>query len=920
MARAFMRSRLGAAVRVVLLSTAVGAAAPAMAQEGGGTTPAQADPTDSDAAPEQTVVVTGSRIDRAGFQAPTPTTVLGDVELRQGARANVAEVLNDVPQFRASATPTTLATNTQSGSAGADLRGLGGARTLVLLNAHRFVGGGDLNSVPFSVVDRVEIVTGGASAAWGSGAVAGVVNIILKDDMNGVEATGRLGITTRGDGFQHSFGLAGGTEFAGGRGNIMLAGELFDVEEISPATSRRNVGRWGLLANPDFTPTNGQSRLLIVPDVNLAIVSPGGLILNGSLAGQQFNPDGSLSPFVRGGLVSGSQQSGGGGPSNDDVRPLTAPIRRVNLFGRIAYDLTDTVRLSADMRFSNVTNSYDFFPDANYANLNISVDNAFLPEAVRSQLIASGEPGFVMGRFNADFGLIRNYSRRENLQGTVALEGNFGSGWRWDAYYSHGEQHSTSRLGNLRITSNFAEAVDSVVHPATGQPACRVALTNPATACVPINLFGEGAPSAAALRYVLGTIESLTKASLDVGAASLRGEPFSTWAGPVSIAVGAEARRESLSTTVDPLSASGRFSLLNFSPLQGRVSVTEGFGELVLPIARDVPLMRLLELNAAARLSDYSTSGSIWSWKVGATNQVMEGLRLRAVRSRDIRAPSIAELFTVSFLNLFDIFDPVTGRTSRVPRIGGGNPNLQPEIADTFTAGLVFQPDFLRGLSLAADYYQIDIEGAISVIGAQDIVTRCFQGDEALCRQITRNANGDITEVRATAINLAQYSTAGVDVEVSYRLPVSRLAAGAGGNLNLRLLVNYIDKLVTSDGVTRNETVGELGSNVSFGIPRWRATAALTYELADTAIDLRARHVAGGTYNSMQDIANNDVPSRTYFDLGVQRGFSLGAGGPRITLFGNVTNMFDADPPVLPNPVHFDVIGRTFAAGFRAAF
>lgn len=894
------------------------AAASAGQQDSAPRSPAAPAPDAAEAESNDPIVVTGSRVDRAGFEAPTPTTVVGEAELRQGGRSNVAAVLNDLPQFRATSNPTNTAGNTASGTASADLRGIGSSRTLVLLNGHRFVGDGDLNSVPFSLVKRVEVVTGGASAAWGSEAVAGVVNIILDDRLSGLELSGQAGISSRGDGEEYRVGATFGTGFGGGRGHVIAAAEFLDYKGIFTMNARKSVGSAALIANPSYTPTNGQHAFVIAPDVGSSNASLGGLILTGVLAGQTFEPDGTLRPFDYGTLRSSTLMSGGEGLSYNDVAALTAPLKRLSLFGRAGYDLTDDIRVTADIRQSRVWADHPWLPDRNLGGIAISVNNAFLPAAVRDRILAAGQTGFTMGRFNSDYAFRRlDYSRR-TLQGTIGLEGRFGDGWRWDAYYSHGEYRVRQELSNARITANFAQAVDSVVSPVTGRPICRIALTDPATNCVPINLFGYGAPSQAATDYVTGTAYNATRTTLDVGAFSIRGEPFSLWAGPISIAVGGEARRERIRTlATDPVSLAKGFAVLNFGPLNGGYSVREAFGEVVVPLLRDVPFFKLLEFNGAARLSDYSSAGSLWSWKLGISDLIHEDLRVRLVRSRDIRAPNIGELYTTAGVNTSTISDPFTGQQAFVQTLTGGNAGLDAEIANTLTVGAVFSPSWAPRLSLAVDYYDIDIKGAITTLGSQSIVTRCFDGNAALCPLITRNAAGTITTIRSVYINLSRFQAKGVDIEASYMLPLDRLAPGLDGSLRFRALANYVDALVNDDGVTRVDSVGTLGFLA--GVPRWRGVAGMTYQSDALTLDLRARYVDGGLYNPAQDIANNAISSRTYVDLSFQTKIRSN-GRDAFTLFGSVTNLFDRDPPIAPNSVHFDLIGRTFQMGARVKF
>lgn len=950
------------AVGAALLATAaaLASATPAMAQTE--TTPSQPPAEDDDTDQEQAIVVTGTLIDRPGFEAPTPTTVIGQTELRQAGRNNAADVLADIPQFRFSNNPTGNAGFDTVGSASGDLRALGFSRTLYLLNGRRFIGDFDLNSIPFAAIERIDVVTGGASATYGSDAVAGVINILLNDEMNGVEVGAQTGISTRGDGAQYRFDVTAGANFGGGRGNVLLSAEYFEDRGIPTQSARRNVGEFGLLANPTFTATNGQQPTLLLPDIGLAVFSEGGFILQclspGPCpgAGQQFLPNGTLAPFNRGTIVSGAFGSGGDGPRVGDTFSLRAGLQRYNLLGAVSYELTDTIRLSADVRYANVRSGANLVPDfqgqATTGILGfplgpaalggvgaVSTDNPFMPAAYRAQLIAAGQPLVIFGRWNRDFGIIASDVERETYQGAIALDGSLGETFRWSAYYTHGEQRRDEAFSNFVIRTNFALASDVVTSPTTGQPVCRVnADANPANdvpACVPINLFGFGAPSAAALDYVLGTSSIVNKDTLDVAAATLRGEPFSLWAGPVSIAVGAEYRRESSRGTVDALSAAKAFIFFNFNPFgPSSFSVNEAFGEIVVPLVRNVPLLRNLEFNGAVRYSDYSTSGGIWAWKLGLSNELFDGLRVRAVRSRDIRAPGIGELFGAGGAITGTIRNPFrTPNTTDVVVVRTGpNPNLVPEKADTTTAGVVFQPSFIPGLSLAADYYSIDISGAITALGGQALVNLCFDNPASpACNQITFNSSGAITEVRANLINIATFKTSGVDLELSYRMPLERLFASAPGRMTFRVLASYVDELIFDDGVVRRDTAGDVGGNIA-GVPHWRGIASATYENDRFSADLRARYVGGGNFNSQpgQGVSADpvgrttlipDINARIYVDLNLRYGVLIGnAADERLTIFGGVVNLFDRDPPRVPNSTLYDVVGRYFTVGARARF
>jgi outer membrane receptor protein involved in Fe transport len=857
------------------------------------------------------IVVTGSRIDALGFEAPTPTSHVTRQDFDIGARSNVAAALNDLPQFRGTISPQTSGTNTSAGMAPVDLRGLGINRTLVLLDGRRFSSDNDLNTVPTILIKSVDIVTGGASAAWGSGAVAGVVNIVLDGDFSGIKLGAQAGISSRSDAAERRFEGAIGTTFAGGRGHAMVGAEYLDNDGVIPKTSRPSVGRWASVAV-------GNGNFMLMPDVGFANAARGGLILSGVLSGKVFNPDGSLRDFQYGKVI-GTDMIGGEGASNDDLSALVTPQRRYSVLGRVSFSFSPDVKITVDLRHSRMWNNYIWFGDHNRGNIFISQDNAFLSPAVSAQLLATGEAGFTMGRFNSDFPFPRIDFERVTTQGTIALDGTIGRRWRWSAYYSHGEYRNDIDTPGFVIGANFNQAVDAVRDPVTGQPICRIKLTDPSSACVPINLFGEGSPSAAALAYVTGTPRQRATTRLDVGGISLRGEPVTLWAGPISIAAGIEARREAIRQSVGALDLAKAFRSFNFSPISGGFTVKEAFGEIVVPLARDRPLLRKLELNAAVRLSDYDTTGSIWSWKLGATNEFFPGFRARFTRSRDIRSANLAELYTQLTIGYNTITDPVKNANVYVLNNSGGNPDLRPETATTFTTGFLYLPPAIPGLRLSVDYYRIRIDDVITTISAQDLVIRCFNGNQALCAHVERDANGNITRTITSYLNLSEYRTDGIDAELSQTLSL-RTFSNLPGTLTLRLLANWVDSLKTDDGVSTIEYVRSQGNAFSLGVPKWRINGSIGYDSDGLGAQLRARYISPGNYNSTVKLLNNHIPAYTYFDL-LARVRVAASARAKMEIYGNVTNILDKQAPngSLYSPF-YDVIGRYISVGARLAF
>jgi outer membrane receptor protein involved in Fe transport len=354
--------------------------------------------------------------------------------------------------------------------------------------------------------------------------------------------------------------------------------------------------------------------------------------------------------------------------------------------------------------------------------------------------------------------------------------------------------------------------------------------------------------------------------------------------------------------------------------MSGEFSVKEAFAEVLVPVVRDLPVLNNLEFNAAARISDYDTTGSIWSWKVGATNEFFPGFRGRITQSRDIRSANLSELYTQTTTGYNNINDPAKNQTVYVLNNGGGNPDLTPETADTLTIGVTYAPPSIPGLNMSIDYYNIKIDDVITTIAPQDLVNRCFNGNTALCSKIERNAQGDLVRTMSTYVNLAEYQTDGVDAEISYAAPLDRFFPEAPGRVTARLVGTWVNSLTTNDGVSEIQYVKSQGYSFGLGVPEWRLNGSLGWKGDVFGANLRARYISAGDYNSTIKIVNNHIGSYTYFDLGATADLTrFGAQG--VELYANATNLFDRQPPVgsLFSP-YYDVIGRYVTIGARARF
>ncbi|UTP38303.1 TonB-dependent receptor [Phenylobacterium sp. LH3H17] len=881
------------------------------------------------------LIVTASRVKQDGFSAPTPTTVLSPELIASSAETTIADVLNTMPAFQPSRTQTTNTLNAVSAGANfLDLRGLGPNRTLVLLDGRRLVPTTDTNLVdvnllPSALIERVEVVTGGASAAWGSDAVAGVTNFILKSKLEGLQGQVQFGRSAQNDGEEYKVALGYGGAFADGRGHFLLAGEVFENQGVLDQSSRRWAKpKWQFIANPAYAPGNGQPRQLIASNVNLSTATQGGLISAGPLRGTQFGPGGAPMPYAFGAVTSTFQIGGDGINLGQDVS-IYQPNDRQSAFGRVSFDVTDKTQIFLEAAYGRSQSDNPVLDAWDFGSTRIFNDNAYLPAATRAAMAANGLTSFLMGRIHSDFGPISSRNVAESHRIMVGANGDFGHGWTWDGYFEYGRTLNGVDLYNNPIVARLALARDAVVNVANGQIVCRSTLTAPTNGCVPINLFGPGAAQGSpALAYVLGAAKVDYHLTQQVGAFNVQGSPFELWAGPVAVAAGVEIRREKVDSEVDPLSNANAYLTGNFKAINGSREIKEVYGEAVIPLAVDMPLIQKLDLNLAARLTDYSTSGSVTTWKVGLNHVVTDELRLRATLSRDIRAPNLNELFNPAAMTFATIFDPVKNASVTIQQIQKGNLALQPEEGETFTAGFVYEPNWLEGLRVSVDYFDIQLTGAISLLGIQDTINRCVAGNAELCSFLNRDGGGNLTSIVRTNYNLAARSTKGVDLEVAYSLPLSQISETLPGKLDLGLYGSHISELIFNDGTTSVNRAGNLSAG-TLGTPEWKWSANANYTVGPFAVALQGRYISSGVYDSTYkpiDLNDNTIESKTYLDLSASYDLIAGEDGRRLTVYGAVDNLLDEDPPIVAssffapiatNPVLYDVMGRYFSMGVR---
>lgn len=908
------------------------------------------------AAPDvESVVVTGSHIVRDGYAAPTPVTVLGADMMEKMATVSIAESVNRLPELAGSVTPTSSAGSISQGSAGLNnlnLRGLGADRTLVLMDSKRLVGasfntsysnGGsvDVNVMPAGLVSRVDVVTGGASAAYGSDAVAGVVNFVLDHNFEGIKGDFQGGVSSYGDNQSYKGSLVAGTSFAGGRGHIEFDAEYFANSEIGgKARPWTNAGT-EIVVNPKYAAGNGLPQYLIAQHAGLSTGAPGGVISSGPLANTAFGPGGA--PFTLNyDYTSGMNLVGGDWQfTRIDNQISLVPAQSVGVaFVHASYALTDNVELYGEAHWaSSRTTSRAGLAPSYFNNLTVSAGNPFIPASVAAGMTANGLTSITMGTWAQDLNGIGFNNTRIFQRYMGGLDGHFdmfGSTWAWNASFEHSGTNTNNRVINDPITANLKQAIDAVTGP-NGTPVCR----NPAGGCVPYNPFGLNVNSQAAINYVRGTGYLLTQLKQDAADLSISGEPFSNWAGPVSLAAGGNWRRESVGGDSSALDKAGAFNFGNYKPGYGSYDVTEGFLEVVLPLATNTSWSEKFDIDASVRATDYSTSGFVTTYKLGAVYQPNESLRFRLTRSQDIRAPNLAELYSAGSYGLASVLDPVTKAQVTPVGLNIGNPNLKPEVAQTTGAGVVFSPDFIPGFQASVDYYNISVGGAVGGLSGQQFVDQCYAGNPTTCPFITRNASGTITQITTSPVNISSLKVNGLDIEASYNMSLADVVADWGGDLDFRLLATRVFQFESNTLGVVSQGAGTNVKTIGGGAPHWRTNMSATYSLDALTSTLTVRYTSPGKYSNewvactagcplstgIHPTYNyNYIASSTLLDLALN--YRILEDKNNLSVYLNIDNLTNVNPPNIAGSIGgnyltgqsnslYDRIGRMFRAGVR---
>lgn len=913
-------------------------------------------------APPDTVVVTGSRVARSGFDNPTPTTVLNAEQIARTGLNDIGDVLLQTPQISVGLGASNDTFQRDIGATFVNLRGLGTNRTLVLVNGRRRVSGSregsqvDVSSIPATMVERVEVITGGASAVYGADAVSGVVNIILKDDYEGFNVTGRLGIADRGDAATYMISANGGGTFADDRGSASI-GLTYQKSDILRYTDRdytSGAGALTFVTNPDNTgPADGIPDRIVINDPHTI---GNAYVPTFVVGGQRYFYDDALVPLSNPNCY-GAVCSGGPYGYNSRERNLRNPREAFAAIGGLTFELSPAVTAFVDFEFSysgTNTNGQSYFD----SSLRLSRDNPTLPTAVTALMDANNLQTLTVGYEGEDIYGNKQYTNsRYTYTAATGLRGQIFDRINWEAFYQYGRRDQDYKIANTRIESRFFEAVDAVLDPLTGQAVCRSA-TARAAGCTAISVF-DGPLTDAQQAYYQHTFQrDVTNEQTLIGVQAT-GKLFDLPGGALSVAVGGEYRKDELRTVDDGLGARGLLYRTDNggAPVNASSEVKEAFAEVVMPLLKDIPFIRSLQIEGAVRYSDYSTIGSTLAWKLGGEWAPIDALRFRMTRSRSVRAPNIVELFSPDTLGTLNITaDPcdaaqinlAPNRESNCRALGipvgwtdpaaalalptalGGNPDLTEETSNSLTAGVVFSP--LPGLRISADYWQIRINDAIQTLDGNTIVENCVDSasiDNAFCPLVSRgNLPGladpyAVSRIDLRQINIGRLDARGVDVAVNYNTPLDRIKSGWGGNISLTATVTYLDQL--EEFVDVNDPTSLLIENGEFDDPTWRGTFNAAYRQGGLNLSWNLRYIGSSSLDVQRTDEYNGnlkVAERFYNDVFV----SYRLPGD-LTLQLGVNNLFDVKPPRTPSTYTgafdgslYDNVGRFLYVGFSKNF
>ncbi|WP_156140923.1 TonB-dependent receptor domain-containing protein [Sphingomonas sp. 37zxx] len=938
-----------------------------------------------------TIVVTGSRISSPNITSIAPIQSVTSAQITDSGVINVQELLQENPVF---GSPTLSRTNTAfltsgTGVASIELRNLGTARTLVLINGRRVVSGVpgaatvDTNVIPTQFLQSVDTLTGGSSSLYGSDAVAGVVNFIYKDNFEGVEANAQYGITERGDDPRYQANITAGGNFAEGRGNMMVH---FGYSKEEGLLSRQRANTRVDDVDSFFFETFDPADYGIPSEPALSGFAPQG----------RFTAGGRTFTYSPTGALQEGFSSAVNGFNRQQFRTIAVPVERYLFATRGHFDMTDNVRLITEGTYASTRSSREIEPFALQSNetggvfpgvggamplqTNVNgvlVRNPFVPDAIFNAATDTNGDGIrdiQFARRISEFGTRNGSTNRDFYRFVVGLEGKIAQNLNWDVSYNFGRTSESQQSNGQVNVLNFRNALNAVTD-SSGAIVCADSSAR-AQGCVPVNIYGAGSISPAAVSYIAADQTLQTRITQQQVQANLSGSFIELPAGPLGFAVGGEYRRESSSENNDALTNAGLNGGNALPDTSGSFDVREVYGEVNIPLLSDTPFFESLNARASGRISDYSTVGTIYTWNAGGDWAPVNGLRFRGSYSRSVRAPNIGELFQGPAQTFpTGISDPCVGVTltsttavsaacraapgvltniaanngafaatqldiQGISGFNSGNPNLNEEKSASWTIGGVLTAgDFgvtglFSRLSLSVDYFNIDVDNTITDQPRAFTLNQCYQlANQASCALIQRrsvatsvNSAGSLEFIDAPQVNGGTLMTDGIDAVLTLNAPVN---FAGGGNVGMRVAYTHTFRgyEVPLPGAARDNFAGEIGT------PKDRFTSSVFFTNDDFRFNLTGTWL-GKSYEDDLSLAAYEVdrfsvsvPSRFYMDT--QLTFRAAR---EFEMFVGADNLLDTKAPniLTGSPFNttgtdtaanvYDVFGRRFYSGARLRF
>ena len=910
---------------------------------------------ESEAKPE-VITITGSRIRRTDLESHTPVVSLSAEEIQLSGAVDINQLLNQLPAMVPSRGTQTSNTSGYAGTSTQDLRGMGSIRTLVLVNGRRHVPSipgtstVDVSSIPTALIERVDVLTGGASSVYGADAVSGVVNIILKQDFTGTEMSASYGATTKGDAHRWYGTLTHGRAFADQRGFFNVHASYQTSKPVEGQDRSYIANDLTYIDNP-LADNDGEYEFILGRRTPLYSTSQRTFLLDGRPF--QLNEAGQPRPVLPDSAeVFGSSTTQLAALSVDDTYDtfysryqwsrLAVPLEKLNLNSNFNLELSSSMRLSGEFKYVRTHSESRLSPLVEYGVKPLPADYAFYTPEQQTEVSQRGQ-GLLFGGYFPEMGRMGSDSRYDLYQAVLALEGYTENMHRWQL----SAQHGTTQLKTTNLNGYHEEHWQKAVWGSFMDPETyeyRYCDSD----CVPVNVFQPLTQEA--IDYLkLEPHQSSAKLQQTIVTASLDGELWPLPAGYIRYATGAEHRREQSRSSPSNVELAGTGpNSMRSKPLTGKYHVSEAFAELSFPLLDSVPFAERLSMDTAWRTAHYNLAGTNHSWSLGLDWMPFDSLKMRASRAKAVRAPNINEIFQPESQFRNYVFEVCYSayrqlgseyREANCDALGledpanyywdalivtTGNEQLKAESAYTFTGGLVYSPHFIDNLNITVDYWDINLVDKIGTLPWGQVYPNCMDSsslDNVFCQLIERGDS--LMTLNLSYLNLARHQTRGIDYALDYHIPINSMGLTFAMNSHWGRLIER--KLQSDPAAQIQETVGGMA------FPKWRGRNRFSLSSQHTSLSLTAHYIGRQQPSLSRDPERYEVTETGrvwYLDLALSHRFS-----EQLTLSASAFNITDRQTPQVPGASTggaswemgysaglFDTLGRYYSLGIHYSF